>query len=177
MNDSEFIKKLLPGDLICIRGESIIGKVIRWTTESNVNHVGMYIGNGLMIESTLGSGVRILPITLYLADPATQVFIARVKVPIDSDALIAKALTYFGSKYQLLGQIGILFKALVKKAGLSKYVTFWGTNKLNTDRVWCSEYMGYVFGSQNISFAPEDPSYLSPGDVYNSPIVEHINLI
>ena len=174
MNDSDFIKNLLPGDLICVRAESIIGKIIRWTTESNVNHVGMYIGNGLMIESTLGVGVRILPITIYLDDPTIQVFVARVKTTIDSNALIATAFTYFGSKYQILGQIGIAVKALVKKAGLSKYIAFWGTNKLNTDRVWCSEYMGYVFKTQNIIFANEDPSYLTPGEVYASPAVNQI---
>jgi len=169
------LKTIKPGDLVFTRGESPIGKIIRWATESNLNHVAMYIGNGLLIEETLGFNVRILPIEVYANDKDTEIYLGRVKEPFDVDHLINYAKEFYGSRYDLIGLFGILAKCIVKKTGLEKLITFWGKNKIAGIGMWCSEYMGVVFISVNIKFADMDTSYLSPADIYNSEKVNHIN--
>lgn len=166
-NDSFFITAQ-PGDIIGIRTEGWIGRLIRWVTSSNVNHVGMYIGSKLMIESTLGYGVRILPVETYLGDSQYEVSLYRIKQKFDPEKIIEFSYNFYGTKYDLLGQTGILLKYMTKKTRLTKLVTFWGKNRAVDSGVFCSQFMGDVFAMIPWRFADEDNSYLTPSEVCNS---------
>jgi hypothetical protein len=165
---------LKPGDIICVRGDGFVGKVIRWVTESNINHVALYIGNGLIIESTYGYGVRILPLSIYVDDINSEIYICRVKQLRNINIIIENSYTYYGAKYNLISQIGIFARFMSKRLGLDRYVSFFGKNNINIDGLWCSEFLGILFLSENIKFQNIDITYLSPSDIYNSDIVEHI---
>jgi hypothetical protein len=161
-----------PGDIISVRGEDKVGKIIRWVTESNINHTALYIGSELIIESGLGKGVRILPLSIYLKDRSKEIYVSRVSLPFDVSRLIKLAYTYHGHKYDLFGQTGILLKYLVKKFNLGKLITFWGKNKAADYGVWCSEFIGMLFLDQQIRFTNDDTSYLAPNEIFNSTIVK-----
>lgn len=170
-----FLKAAQPGDIVGVRGEDWQGKIIRWVTDSEISHVALYIGNGLIIESTLGPGVRILPIDVYLSDQNKEVYLARIIEKFDANEVIDYAYNFYGRKYDLLGQIGIMTKYLVKKVNLNKVITFWGKNKVNDEYgVWCSEFLGDIFAPKKIMFIDEDTTYLTPGEIFYSPIVNQV---
>jgi hypothetical protein len=169
-----FKRAIQPGDIVFIRTETAMGKLIRWTTDSNINHVAYYIGNGLIIESTLGYGVRILPLNVYIDDMTTEIFLGRVEARHDIWEAITYSYNFYGMKYDILGQIGIFVRFMVQKIGLQKLITFFGPNLTGTNGLWCSEFVGLVFSSVSIKFNSIDISYLSPSDIYNSPIVRKI---
>lgn len=170
----KFLAAAQPGDIVSVRGEDWMGRFIRWVTGSNVNHVALYIGNGLLIESTLGPGVRILPVDLYLADQSKEVYLSRVTENFDATEVINYSFNFYGRKYDLFGQIGILTKYMVKKAKLNKVVNFWGKNKANEYGVWCSEFLGDIFDPYKIRFIDVDTTYLTPGEIYNSEVVKEV---
>lgn len=167
-------QNIQPGDIVGVRGENMIGKIIRWVTDSNVNHVALYIGNGLLIESTLFYGVRILPLTVYTSDPLSQVSVVRVKKFINTQNVIDYSYYFFGRKYDLFGQVGILALNMFRKMHLS-WAVFWGKNRaVNENRLWCSEFIGELFDIENVKFEAIDTSYLSPSDIINSPLVSKV---
>lgn len=163
-----FFQTAQPGDIISIRTEGWIGRLIRWVTSSNINHVGMYIGNKLMIESTLGHGVRILPVDFYLNDPACEVHLSRIPQRFNAQEVIDFAYIFFGTKYDLFGQIGIFVKYMTKKMRLTKIINFWGKNKVHETGLWCSEFLGVVFTTVPYKFTDEDTSYLTPSEVFDN---------
>ncbi len=157
-----------PGDIVCCRSENWMGRLIRWVTDSDINHVALYIGNNLLIESTIHYGVRILPLAQYTSDPSVQVSVVRINKHINTQNVVDYSFFFFGREYDLFGQIGILTMNLCRKAGIS-WVVFWGKNKAVDDkRLWCSEFIGELFAIENVKFADIHTSYLSPKDIYNS---------
>lgn len=167
-NNSLFFDSARPGDIISIRTESWIGRTIRWVTSSNVNHVGMYIGNKLMIESTLGYGVRILPVEVYLKDSTCEVYLSRIQKQFDVQEVLNFAYNFYGTRYDLFGQIGIFVKYMTKKIGLNRIITFFGKNRAEYGGVWCSEFLGVVFSIVPFKFTNEDTSYLTPSEVFDN---------
>jgi hypothetical protein len=164
-----------PGDIIGLRTESISGRLIRWTTSSNINHVALYLGNGLVIESQLGYGVRILPLSIYTDDDYSEVYLYRARGLRNIQQLIEYSYIFYGEKYNLISQIGIFARFMVKKMSLDKYITFLGNNHLNFNGLWCSEFLALVFLSESIRFQELDPSYISPSDICNSNKVDIID--
>jgi len=172
----KLVNTITHGDLVFVKSEGLIGKVIRWVTSSNINHVAFYIGNGLVIESTLGHGVRILPLDVYLDELGADVFLGRPIDAFDAWAVILSSYTYYGVKYDLWGQIGILLRHIVRKTGLQRLITFFGKNRINQTGFWCSEFIAVIFRSVNIKFINMDDTYISPSDIYNSDKVQIIDL-
>jgi hypothetical protein len=168
-------KTIQHGDIVFVRTENFIGKIIRWVTSSNINHVAFYIGNGLIIESTLGHGVRIIPLDIYLNNIDNEIYLGRLKEKFDPWKVILYSYNFYGIKYDVLGQVGILLRFMVQKVGLQKLVTFLGKNKINHSGFWCSEFLGLLFQFISIEFHDMDISYLSPADIHNSDKIQKID--
>ena len=169
-----FLAIAMPGDIVSVRTSSWVGAHIRWVTESEINHTAMYLGGGLVIESTLGHGVRIAPVNMYVDDGACLVRLSRLSNDANLKEAIAHSYEFYGMKYNLIGQIGIFVKHMVKKCGLTELITFWGKNRIVGRGMWCSEFIGEIFSPQKIRFSEDDISYLTPADIYSSKIVKRI---
>lgn len=55
---------LEPGDIVVVKSNTIIGKIIRWITHSWASHVAVYIGTGYVFEARPG-GARAVHISNY----------------------------------------------------------------------------------------------------------------
>lgn len=42
------------GDFFVYRSNGLMGKIIRWVTSSSVNHAGIYVGGGKVVEAKIG---------------------------------------------------------------------------------------------------------------------------
>lgn len=58
------LNKLVVGDILFVRTNTFFGSVVRWFTKSHINHVGIYLGDGLVLEA-LQAGVKIEHIDKY----------------------------------------------------------------------------------------------------------------
>jgi len=162
LNPFEDIK---PGDIVGCRNSYWMGNLICWITDSDVNHVALYIGNNLLIESTINHGIRILPLAEYVNDSKTKVTVFRIKKQVNIQNIIDYSYFFFGRKYDLFGQIGILNMNIFRKLNIS-WAIFWGKNKAIDDkRMWCSEFIGELFAIENVRFCKFHTSLLSPHDI------------
>lgn len=55
---------LQPGDIVVVKSNTVIGRIIRWTTNSWASHVAVYIGSGYVFEARPG-GARAVHISAY----------------------------------------------------------------------------------------------------------------
>jgi len=173
---ADFFDTVKAGNVITFRGETILGKIIRWATMSNYNHSALYIGNKQIIEA-LSNGIVISDINERLNDSKEEVYIDRVKNfdVTKTDELIRYAKSYLHTKYDWIGLLGIFVKYGVRRLGLDKIITFFGKNKLeNSRKLWCSEAVGVWFKNFGIMFTQEDTSYLTPNEIHYSPEVINI---
>lgn len=53
------------GDIIVVHSNTVIGRVIRWVTNSWASHVAVYIGEGFVFEARPG-GARTVPLSFYV---------------------------------------------------------------------------------------------------------------
>ncbi len=172
-----FFEKVKLGDVITCRGENNLGKVIRYITNSNQNHSALYIGNQEIIEA-LSNGIVISNINERLDNPKEEIYIDRVKnFDINkTEELIEFAKTFLHTKYDWIGLLGIATKYTIKKCDLDWLITFWGRNKIENQRkLWCSEAIGVWYARFGIKFTSDDTSYLTPGEIHNSPEIINIS--
>jgi len=177
-NNFSVFDKIKVGDLIFTRSEDLIGEFIRFITTSEINHVGIYIGDGRMIESQLNFGVRIINIQQYLDDKNTSIFVGHlinVNEQIRQKTL-EEANNLLNRPYDLLGQIGILFKIIIIRLGLKKVVYFYGKNINHNKRgYWCSELVTHCFNKAGLELTEVDKRYATPEDLAVSKFVDFKN--
>lgn len=53
------------GDIIVVHSNTLIGRIIRWVTQSWASHVAVYIGEGFVFEARPG-GARTVPLANYV---------------------------------------------------------------------------------------------------------------
>ncbi len=145
-------KLLLPGDILLFHtgGFSVISAAIRWLTESYWNHVGMYDGEGNVIEALMGAGVVKTPLEKYLKNKRLIIAAVRLKEEAFADQEeyelgIRRALSRMelkiGTKYDV-GAIVWLWIKLVLAGTWKKgkqYVPIIGNPFQKREHVFCSE--------------------------------------
>jgi len=174
---NEILNILKRGDLIFFTSKNYIAKIIQWATSSAINHVGIYLGDELILESQNDTGVSIREIQYYFNREGEVIQIGRVQNISEQDLedIVLFAGENTGKRYDFFGLLGIFLKHIVKKLKLHRIITFYGENKINEQSsFWCSEFVGYVFLTKGIRFADHDISYLTPSEIFNSPIIKKI---
>lgn len=114
-------KKLLPGDIILTYNtQNIVSDLITTISESNYSHSLVYLGNGLIIESTLGEydGVHINSINKYL-EGKHNIEILRLKDQSIVPVFIKNLESFLGLKYSKIQLIIFALYFLLKKVGIN----------------------------------------------------------
>jgi len=173
----DILNILKRGDLLFFTSNNFIAKAIQWVTSSKINHVALYVDDGLVLESQNDTGVAVRDLEYYFNRKDERIQIGRV-INIKEKTLekvLAYACEKKGQRYDFFGLFGIFLKYMVKKIHLNKIITFYGENKINARRsYWCSEFLADAFLTQGIKFTEHDISYLTPSEMFNSPIIEKI---
>jgi hypothetical protein len=173
----EYLLSILKaGDLILTKSPDWVSRFVRWVTSSEQSHIAIYLGNGLLIESQNGYGVRVLNINEYLDDDKIEIFIARPKLmPQRIYEVLDFSKQFIGRRYDLFGLMGILVKYMIDKMKLTKWITFFGYNKVaDPQKFWCSEFVAFCFHKIAFDFVKHDASYITPNEIYESGAVEKI---
>jgi hypothetical protein len=180
----QLINKLVAGDTINTRTESILGKAIRFFTNSNINHSTIYLGNDLLLEASYE--VCIHHVNEYILNDKHEIYCSSPKVDkkIKQQLVVAAINTWgAGVSYDAIGIIGLAVRFTIQKYWwrIKGLFNWSGKNKAaQNNSVWCSELLGKIYLNQDpkgqklinkdfeFKFTGEDVSYLTPDQIYNS---------
>lgn len=159
------------GDIILVASNNIIGKLIRWYTKSEFNHVGLLVDNYNIVEATR-FGVLCTPINQYIAlqkKNKLKFKIYRVSDLNKEDALkvVKFAKKQVGKSYDFIQFICVACLYLWKKVRRIEPIDLSG---------WvCSELVAESFYEIGIVFSEEvDPDNITPKDIAQSNIILEI---
>lgn len=185
------ISKLVPGDVINTRAETLLGKAIRFCTNSNINHSTLYLGNGLLLEASYE--VCIHHVNRYIYDDSQEIYACSPNINNKTKKLLSDAsISTWGSgcSYNAPGLFGLAFRFIVQKYWwrISKLFNWSGANKSASKKsVWCSELVGLIYENKQLNgdkligndfsfkFTDEDVTWLTPAQIYESKNVTKIN--
>ena len=161
-------------DIILVRNYSFVGKKIRQMTNGYYNHVGIFIDNDTIIESSLFKGVKTIKFEKYkqLQEDKKLVFdIFKLKKSLSSieqQTVIAYLLSKIGNKYDVMQFLSLLVFFLFN---INR-----NTKPIDIEKAFiCSELLGKAFNKVNISFKKDiDLDNLTPKDIENSSIIEKV---
>lgn len=86
------------GDMIFTKTEAMISKTIRWFTGGDKSHVIVYVGKGLVLESSW-SGVVITSLRSYTEDSSTVCTAVKLPAHINRQEFIDKLYEHIGEAY------------------------------------------------------------------------------
>lgn len=162
------------GDLVFVRGNGFVSRAIRQITGGHWNHVMIFVGEGVCVSAD-NPRVHFAKIADYEAR-GEQVGFGRVLSRTDPEAAMVanKAISLIDKEYDNRGLLGIWFKFAFKWIGIPG-VVFWGSNKADDQkRFWCSELVGHVWGEVGVKFTDENISWLTPSQIFESPLIGQI---
>ncbi len=137
------VDDLKTGDVLHCRGKSLLSKIIRWATNSEINHTALFIwvwGEPYIIDAQ-DNGVNLKPFNEWIEKYNYNFIIQRRPKAIAEKKIAVKALSKVGlTAYD--------FEGLVIKQPIELLTGSW--NKKNgtheQDRMYCSEYVAWVYG-------------------------------
>lgn len=137
---------------------SFFGQVIRWATRSPVNHAGIYIGSGLIVDAQ-PKGARACrlsqyPNAIWSDEPLTRSQGLRIAT---------EALSLVGTPYSWL-DIAALAWSRVLKRGTPR----WVRHRLErNDRLICSQLVDLCYRRNGVVlFLDKSSCDVTPGDLY-----------
>lgn len=144
---------LEPGDIIIVKSNTIIGKIIRWITNSWASHVAVYIGTGYVFEARPG-GARAVHISAYEGSK-WEYRVFRMMVPKEKREKFINALVQKKNRGYDYGQIlSIAIKRLFKI----------DLKAQNRQLAICSELVYEAAQEVGIQVPPISQKYIVPGD-------------
>jgi Permuted papain-like amidase enzyme, YaeF/YiiX, C92 family len=165
------------GDLAFCSGSYVFSKWIQGFTKSVWSHVGLiyrddHLRRVFILESEVGIGVRLVPISKYLRDYhgrrrpyRGQMVLARVN-PVLGDEQVRTAVSY---GMDLLTKPYDNFEILRIAARIA-----FRMGKRTQDRKFiCSELVDECFRAGGVKFVRRD-NYISPDDIWRDPVVTKI---
>jgi hypothetical protein len=148
------------GDIIIVHSQTIVGKLIRWVTNSWASHIAVYIGNGLVFEARPG-GAKAVPLTNYNG----QYRVFRLNVDLAEISKFVENLELKQNKGYDYGQIfSIAFEDLfhIKIKAQNKRLTI------------CSEIVYESAQEAGIPVPPVSQAYITPGDFFSWNILTEV---
>lgn len=151
---------LQSGDIILVHSQTIIGKVIRWITNSWASHIAVYIGNSLVFEARPG-GARAVPLSNY--NGRYRIF--RLNTEPEKISKFVENLELKQNRGYDYGQI---FSIAVEQLF---HITIKAQNKRLTI---CSEIVYESAQEAGIPVPPVPQAYITPGDFLNWTILSEV---
>lgn len=153
------------GDVILtLNIENALSNAIKNVTNSNYSHVIMYIGNGNIIESTMG-GTKITPLAHYISPKYNMCVL---KPQIDSyerGLVVEESLKLLGKRYGYIQLFYYLFLRLIGKSEDPKWQL-----DIQPNALVCSEAIALAFEKIGKPVkAKLRPSQIEPVDFIQSP--------
>lgn len=159
------LKDLSEGDvLVSFNKTHKVSAIIASTTDSSWSHVSMYIGQGMILESST-HGVVISPLKNYFQGKHNIMGLTHVKATLEKKIDIKdKALSFVGKRY---GYLQMLWYAFVRLVGKSEDPT-WQLD-LQPRAMVCSEAIAKAYKLNGYDIKPGFKSYgVEPVDFVQS---------
>ncbi len=161
---------MLSGDIIFTFNKKNFVSYIIWNFSKlnqlklKVSHVALYLGDGLIAESTVGKGVRIESIDKY-KDPKYIVRVGRCKDYVNAEVLIEYCKSKNRIKYAYFQLLVIILKKIFKfKVG-----------DIQEDAMICSEFIVNAYKAVHIELISNKcAANTSPVDILHS---DKINIV
>lgn len=147
---------------ICLhRGESVIGKLIRWQTRGGYSHASMILPDGYFIEAREFIGVRALFGGL-VAQPGEKVDTFRIRISTEQEAKIAEFLRkQLGKPYDY--------------SAVARFVSRRKAGRSSSEKWFCSELVfAACLYADVILLRDTQPWEVSPSMLARSPLLEPI---
>lgn len=151
-----------------------------YVRQCNVNHSALYIGNNLLIEASYQ--ICIMNVNEYTDNDGVEIYCNSVKgmTTKDKQDVVDYAVSKYanGIFYGVTGIFGLAFRFWVQHQlwRISGWFSWSGRNILaQHTNYWCSESIGIWWALKNIKFTDEDVTWLTPGEIYSSPVCDKIN--
>jgi len=144
---------LKTGDVLHCTGNRFVSKLIRFFTKSKYSHSAMFIeiwGQAYIIDAQK-DGVNVRPFDAWKEKYNYTFEVYRLNADLDYKALSIRALTK-------VGHTGYDFESLLIRHPFALMTnSFWKLDKDDYNRMTCSEYVAWVYGSERAyRFSPED---------------------
>ncbi len=144
---------LQPGDIVIVKSNTLIGRIIRWTTNSWASHVAVYIGSGYVFEARPG-GARAVHISHYEGSK-WEYRVFRMVVSNERKSMFINALIQKKDRGYDYGQIlSIAIKRLF-------HIDLKAQNR---QLAICSELVYEAAKEAGIQVPDADQKYIVPGD-------------
>jgi len=141
------MSELQKGDVIGVTRDDFISNAIENIIDSEVSHIALFIGSGLILEAT-SSGVIITSLSKY-----ESYKIMRFPDSVDKDKLIEDCKTKLGVKYSFIQLfLGLFLIWLFKLFGKDYNVYQRAFPDLDKDAVVCSELVAWGAMEQGFKF-------------------------
>ena len=140
--------------IVFTTSDSFVSSVIRKVTRSQVSHVALRLqleGVVVFLHADVG-GVKIVPEDVFYTNRTSRYAFA-FKEPVSPKL----AVEYIGSRYDYIGLVGHLFRALLKWLGYS-----WKRPLQSPRALVCSEFIARL---GIVSFVGLDPENTTPHDL------------
>lgn len=145
------------GDLILLKNDSILSRIIKFFSKSEYSHVAVYLEDGFVIESDWG-GVQISHLRKYKSVEYDVYYHAKMDKD-KAEMLTQWMLGQVGSRYDYGGIFGIL----LNKLGLTKK-NHWDDKA----SYWCCELVADAYLNVGLKVCAREETWLvSPGDLAN----------
>ena len=151
------------GDLLFFSGRRIWSRLIQWRTGSEWSHVGLFVRIDQMpfvLESLEGVGVRLVPLSVWLAWPGHIGFATTSLEREQREHMLHCGLSLLGQRYapprQFVRSFSVLWSRLTRRWRLASDVA--------PDRWFCSELVAALIEQAGGDISDE-PAHVSPGDL------------
>jgi cell wall-associated NlpC family hydrolase len=161
------------GDFFVVRTNGWLARIVRFGCSSTVNHAGVYVGNGQVVEARPG-GAGYKPLSTYLTALWSTDNLPTEFVPTDSQRqkIVANAVKDVGTPYGMLDILAIALGQkrlgdLIKTDKALDKQPWWVRRLVSRKTLICSQLVDLSYKDSGIHFFTDlrIPGLVSPEDL------------
>ena len=150
--------------ILTFNRDSKLSRAIANITDSGYSHTMIYIGNGFVLESSVG-GVQISPLKKYTEEKYNIAILRASISKADKEVVVEKSLELLGKKYGYLQLFWYLFIRLIGQSENPRWQL-----DIQPRKMVCSEAVAVAFGEAGVDVKKGfQDSGIEPVDFLESP--------